>query len=141
MKRITAFIFLVIVNIILLAHAVFPHHHHDSQVCLFDDHCSDDKIAHNHDTDKHGHEHDGNESALDCMLDNEVIIPSNSFRYDCQNLISNADYDVFDTILINSNISIADNLSLSSNSPPCLIKSLFFVHVGQCFGLRAPPLV
>jgi hypothetical protein len=140
-KRFTAYIFLVSVNLILLAHAVFPHHHHNLQAYLFEEHCVDDSVAHNHDAGNQKHEHGENENLLDCLLYKGVTIPSNNFRCDGHNSISSiGNYD-FHPILLNSNIFIQDNLALPSNSPPDINTSLFFVYVSQCFGLRAPPLI
>jgi len=139
-KQITAFIFLVIVNLILLTHAVFPHHHHDSQVCLFDDHCSDDNVAHNHDTDKHGHEHDGNANNLDCLLDEEVIIPSKPYKSQItlQNNGSGLDYHF---TLITPAFNYPEVPAIASHSPTDFQEPFTSFFSGHFYGLRAPPLV
>ena len=55
-------------NIVLLAHASVPHHHHKSLVCIESNHCQSDSYAHNHSTRTHDHEHDGNAETECCVL-------------------------------------------------------------------------
>ena len=70
MKRITAYIFLLLANFVLLGHAVIPHHHHHRQVCILSIHCQSDALAHEHSD----HEHDGAKSD-GCALKQAVILP------------------------------------------------------------------
>ena len=53
MKRKVSIMFLLLANVFLLAHAVVPHHHHDSMpVAVRDLH------GHHHDNDSHHQDHD-----------------------------------------------------------------------------------
>ena len=67
-------------NIVLLAHASVPHHHHKSLVCIESNHCQSDSYAHNHSTRTHDHEHDGNAETECCVLKQAVVVPANSLR-------------------------------------------------------------
>jgi hypothetical protein len=71
-KRKTVLIFLLLAYSTMLGHAVIPHHHHDSHIC----------IAHSEDSEKQKkteHESDDceNEQESKCTLLQDVVLPSN----------------------------------------------------------------
>ena len=140
MKLKTALVFLIIVNMILLAHALFPHHHHNYQVCLVNSHCHDDSKAHKHNADEHNHDHDGNNKTQNCLLKQVVIIPSNSFKYQ---------FKCIDYSLFNSNLQFipfysetsafaVSPVSFSKKKP--VYKSEYSFLINHSLGLRAPPI-
>ncbi|MBK6966328.1 MAG: hypothetical protein IPH20_21010 [Bacteroidales bacterium] len=85
MKRTISLCFLLLAGIVLLGHAVFPHHHH-IEVCAF----VNKDISHNHDHDyltpfSHSHQHEGN-SQTHCSLDQTVVVRSGSTRIEFRDI-------------------------------------------------------
>ncbi len=139
-KRIIAFIFLVIVNIILLAHAVFPHHHHNYQVCLLNSHCNDDSKAHKHNTDEHNHDHDGNNKTQNCLLKQAVIIPSNSLKDQVKCTDYSRSNNNLQFILFYSETSSSTIYPVSISNRKPVFKSEYSFLINHSLGLRAPPI-
>lgn len=56
-RKFTAITFLSIASMIMLAFAVFPHHHHNEYICFAVSHCQDEGEAgqHSHDTGNSNH--------------------------------------------------------------------------------------
>lgn len=64
MKRTLSILMLLMANVLILAHAVIPHHHHD-KVAVAIEHFWEEGDAHHHSHDGEAHHHDGPE---DCFL-------------------------------------------------------------------------
>lgn len=139
-KKITAYSFILLANIVLLAHAVLPHHHHEQIVCIENTHCACDTDAHVHNTDAKDHQHDGNANSTACVLKQAVLIPSAQGRIlnTCQNCSDNHNHDFY----ILSNFGYAD-LQSSPEVVTYIPKfpSFFISFVTISLGLRAPPIV
>ncbi|MDP3180594.1 MAG: hypothetical protein Q8M67_02145 [Bacteroidota bacterium] len=142
-KRTTALFFILLANIALLVHAVVPHHHHKSLVCIESSHCQSDSYAHNHSTTAHDHEHDGNAGTECCVLKQAVVIPANFLRQEFKCLgcdDNNSPFVHFQAILFSNEfksfvpkiISIAQ-IPLKTSSHSCFVST--------SSGLRAPPIV
>ena len=71
-KKITAYTFIVIANLVILAHAVIPHHHNESVVCIEQKHSYND--GHNHDVNEPLHHHEG-DANTDCILKHALFVP------------------------------------------------------------------
>ena len=144
MQKAIALSFLLIANIILLAHAVVPHHDHENmRICFFDSHCKDCNGTH-HDADCETPAQNHQDNACSnkcCNIDN--VFDSNTdgkvriichkqaqcdYRHTLYMLISNA-----------SNIQKFNNDALLL----CLYKPYVVIsltdYVSQSKGLRAPP--
>lgn len=67
-RKVTAIIFIFIANILMVATAVIPHHHHQDRICFQASHCQD--------KDHHNHEHDNNNDLDCCVLHREVLLTS-----------------------------------------------------------------
>jgi len=139
----TAIFFLLLANIILLAHAVIPHHYHQEQVCIVNAHCQNDSKAHQHNASGHNHEHDGSEGTQNCVLKQAVAIPANSLKQEFKCLGCDDNHSPLvhlQAVLLSHEfnsfvpkiISIAQ-IPLKTSSHSC------FVH--SSLGLRAPPTV
>lgn len=72
-KRTTALFFLSMAYLIIMAHAVIPHHHHQESICIQDSHCTDQHQGNDQCTSEHDHE-------VDCMLIQSVVIPAGQER-------------------------------------------------------------
>ncbi len=137
-KRTTAFIFILFANIILLAHAVIPHHYHQIKICVEASHCQDDGDEHKNAASEH--EHDGDESSSSCVLKQADVLLTHQNRKDC---VCNPDSDNH-----NHDFAVLSNNKLPEIIPICLGKistllatSNYSAYLAASIGLRAPPIV
>lgn len=123
MKRATALLFVVIANIIMLAHAVVPHHHHNaliSKACC--------------------HPHEG-ESKENCVLQSSILLPSSFCKQE--------NFLVEDGSKLLHNLVFTSVNGAPYLAAPILCFWLSLEVPAFCFtsvlastsGLRAPPLV
>lgn len=82
-NRNLALFFLLLANIVLLAHAFIPHHHHDDQICLASSHCQSESHDHHFCANPH-HGHDSQRSSDCCSLKQVIILPGNQLKSDCK---------------------------------------------------------
>ena len=140
MRKSLVYLFLLLANIILLAHNAIPHHHHHAQICVDKGHCH----AHeSHSGDETGpaddHRHDRDPLSTECILKQDIIRPSNNWKPDTGDTPSGYAPDLL-TLL-------ADDAIIHSKLPDCrtifshgvLLSSYTFFE--STSGLRAPPLV
>jgi len=143
MNRLTAIFFILIANIVMLANAVMPHHHHEEDVCFVKSHCQSEDDKHNHGTSQHNHEHDCNSDFQNCVLKQEVVLPSNDLKQECKYfsyIDQHSDFEGFQAVLTDSEFikSFLPN-QLRAHTP--LIHSFYSQFVISSLGLRAPPIV
>ena len=141
-KRGTALAFILVANIILLAHAVIPHHHHHSSD-FFTESSACQTVCKSHEHSDCEHNSSSKEHYDCCVLKQVVTIPSNQIKPEFKFLICNNDHntlDTFQSVLFTSEYSNSPiacfavkrhNYRTSSTSR----------YVGSCQGLRAPPVV
>ena len=140
-KKIAAYSFILLANITLLVHAVIPHHHHEEAVCIISSHCDEDAENHQHSTDGHHHDHDGNSDAEYCGLSQITAIRYNQVKhdYDCAFC---TDHQTLFTDVINTNIGLDGVLPTSLNKTHLLLfSSDYSSFPGAIFSLRGPPIV
>jgi hypothetical protein len=141
MKKIIAYIFILIANFVLLYHAVIPHHHHDKQVCIERAHCKSDSEAHQHEATEqnHNHQHDGNSSS--CILNQVFVSPASQSKqiHECSDCNDNHSHD-FQFILF--------NVSPETVIPSCKsvisaieVTPLYSSLLQSSLDLRGPPTV
>ncbi len=145
MKRTLSIVFILTANLILLAHAIVPHHHHHNK--LFFDYSENIQI-----NESHGHEHDH-----DCEHNHSTCNTQNC-DYGCslremvaitpvasdQIIISPRVKDIFFENQTPSTLICAEIIhptviqnKLFRLKPP--IESNYSIFVSRTFGLRAPP--
>lgn len=146
MKRVIGLLLLFLANIVVLAHAVIPHHHHDKVVVsilniLF----INDVLEHEH-TDplrNDGYAHSGAELNETCLL-NELFIRSyfgqsvlsaNSNDFDFTNSHSYSPIICYDIVPL---IEILDYGELPFKQKP-YVNSYHTHYITHSLGLRAPP--
>jgi hypothetical protein len=144
MRSKRASIFLILLaNIVFLAHALVPHHHHESQVCLESCSCHSDCSTHKHNTTAHNHNHDGSDCSENCVLKQTVVIPSNQFRQELKYAAGenhHSPYHNFHAVIINcEQLSFVPKI-ISIAQIPLIISSHSGFTPGST-GLRAPPAV
>ncbi len=133
---------LLFVNMLMLAHIVIPHHHHEEAetVCLFDTHCKDSKEAHNHEChDTHNHDHEGNPTENKCCIDKVYTRADNNARTCSVHKNCNCWQTLYTLIPNNFNAQdFVDDTVIHFRQKPHL--PLFYTDfVAQSIGLRAPP--
>ena len=150
-KRYSAVFFILMANIIFLAHAVLPHHHHKGEVCFVDSHCKTDSKAHKHTTSKHNHkhatkehshDHDGNTDEQNCRLKQEVILPSNQLEleYESFDYVDNTNFCRYQANLTLTEFELLIQPEFSIKKPP-LIPSFYSRIICTNKGMREPPIV
>ena len=142
-RKKTAIFFILLANIALLAHAVVPHHHHKSLVCVESNHCQSDSDTHNHNTCAHDHEHDGDAGTECCVLKQAVVIPANSVKQEFKFLGCDDNHSLFvhfQAILF-SNAILSFVPRIIQNAQISLKTSSYSFFVSTSSGLRAPPVV
>jgi hypothetical protein len=139
-KKLTAYSLILVANFVLLAHAVIPHHHHESVVCVEQKHCQGDAIPHNHNVAEHDHRHDGNKNSTSCILEQSVVVPTSQGKQlkSHDNCSDNHNQDYY----------ILSNFGYSDLQPISKVVTYFSVYssyllsfVTSTLGLRAPPTV
>jgi hypothetical protein len=139
MKKAISLSFLLLANIILLAHAAVPHHHHENAgVCFVNTHCEDNEETHHHDSQTN--EHERNNFPDRCCFDIAYTHAGNSTKPACR-LYKKCDCEQLLFSLISNNLnaqSLIDNVGLPFRQNPfvLLFYSEFISYSG---GLRAPP--
>lgn len=139
-KKLTAYCFIILANIVLLAHAVIPHHHHYQQVSIERKDCVEKSVAHTHGNSekdpRRGCETDSNL----CVLKQAFIVPSSQNRilHDCENCTDNHHQDLY--ILANfgdfDKQTFSQVVVLIPKIPPSITPFVTIIP-----GLRAPPKV
>ena len=139
MKKVTAFILILLANIILLAHAVLPHHHHKLQFCTEVSHCNHHSNRNPWDT---THEHDGEEGS-DCILKQLIIFPSNQVKQECNCTTSNDHHFTHEGWLaVEIYQSIQPRVVRLVTKIEIPLSTLPYAYLTSSpAGLRAPPVV
>ena len=140
--RITANLFIMLAGILLVAHAVVPHHHHLKQICFERSHCIHDDLTHEHGTNPSSHSHDGENSHDDCVLKDPVVVLSNESKPDFRFIYETgrSGLDGFHDNFLNNSIELLIPV-LSSYVYERVTDSLYRSLLSASLGLRAPPAV
>ncbi len=131
---------MMLANIILLAHAVIPHHHHKDDICIVNSLYQQEKELHNHFDAKEDCEHDGDSDYQICVLKNQAVaVPQKSIKqvYNTQN--DHDSYPGYQAIQpdLRSEIHLSGNPVVTQNNTP----ETQFSFLNSCLSLRAPPVV
>lgn len=132
----------MLANILLLAHAVVPHHHHNKQVCLENTHCFHDGFKDEHSTNRNNHSHDGQNSHDKCVLKEPVVVFSNQWKNDFK-FHTTTDRSGLDDFQCNIHNRRTVFLIPGSSAivPEHFYKCSYSSVVSTSLGLRAPPAV
>lgn len=143
LKRSIAIFLLMLASTVWLAHAILPHHHHNSQACLQTERCQHNKDYHAHTPESNSHDHDHNTTS-NCVLYQLAIVPQPILKANSGFPESPSIDTYFDFI----QAIVAYTHSIAFVSPKThtvylnsVSKTLYLEYIGQSLGLRAPPAV
>lgn len=141
-KRITVVAILMLANLILLAHAVVPHHHHNKLICFKYSHCTHDDLNDEHGTNQDGHRHDGENSHDDCVLKEPVGVLANQWRSDftLNSTTDRSGLDDYNDYLLDRSPEFQIH-ALSTVIYERVLNGSYSSLVSSSLGLRAPPVV
>lgn len=142
-KKRIALILLFVASSIWLAHAILPHHHHNSMACFAAKHCQQSGTANSHKSGSDSHNHNHNLST-NCVLNQSAIFPLSIFK--CNSNFSQPNFhNIIHSVLQYFFVGLSFDYHLYpeshtdyTNSIP---TSLYLSRVGESMGLRAPPSV
>jgi len=142
-RRSTAYFYILLTSFVLLAHAVIPHHHHESEIFIVNPDCKTDKGIHKHGTTEHKHkEHNKNDTGY-CVIQQVVVVRSDQVKYELKSQ-DNSDnyqqYNWFKADLYKKSLSVSFPAFLS-NVKVLLLSSAYSLLASTALGLRAPPIV
>jgi hypothetical protein len=136
MKKTAAIILILTASIILIAHAVIPHQHHDHD-------SSNADPDHHHELPHHGHERDGEQNDHAFILDEEIVLRLTQGRnfVDITDLQDNQSLQFQSIGLVSHYKPVANLPVMISDASIPLIASSYICFTESSCGLRAPPSV
>jgi hypothetical protein len=141
LKQFTSIVFLLLANIVLLAHDVIPHHHHEENICFEHHHSCPADNSHDSEADELP---PPEEKEACCMLAELVVFTptSHSFEISCPCCEIDHHLVTFDFSFIPTYSFAGSDLSdqYPFRQKPYRINYLLS-PANQLHGLRAPPLV
>ncbi len=138
-KSLTVF-FILIANIILLVHAVIPHHSHQNEVCLGNAHIQANSVAYNSCS---NHKHSNEKETEGCALNKVVVVLSQQLKSEIRSFDCAATYSQLDatqSVILNKSFDSLFLIDISNIKPP-LLTFIYSSFVGNSIGLRAPPII
>lgn len=140
-RKQTAFILVLIASFLYLAHAVIPHHHHAEHICFDLFHHARHSEDHNCDKDSE-HPSDNKSEREDCVIKDEVILPSKEIKEKLSYLeVSENLPDFFNSSFVNVGTLDVFKGSLEySTRFHYVIANCYESSIPGLNGLRAPPL-
>jgi len=142
-KQVAAIFFILFANVIILAHAMLPHHQHHGEIFLVNSHHESSCDSHEHSHAAKTSDHDSGHDIQCCELAHDFIIPSNQINQESKLFDITFNYHgvaLFQAILGNRALSSLTQIELFGNPPP-LITSADSLFINKALGLRAPPIV
>lgn len=142
MKKGFNILIVTLTGMLLLAHAVIPHHHHNLQVCVVDIHSGHEDGKHEHSCNDETHKHDHEADDLSCILEKIVMFRPGQSGQEGKFILSPDDEtnSFFVILFSNPEKNGFYSTELNNISPPDLEKT-YANQAPKTFGLRAPPLV
>ena len=140
MKRAISLSFLLLANMIMLAHVLISHHHHEKTgVCFINFHGKDCKEAHQHDSQTRGNE--SNPVSNRCCFDNIYPPEKNDLKNTCR-LHKKCDCGQVLYILISNTLdtrTFVDDTVIHFRQNP-FVPLFYADYISQSLGLIAPPV-
>ena len=137
-KRSTAYFYILLTSFVLLAHAVIPHHHHESEIFIINSDCQTDKGVHKHGATEHNPEND----AKNCVIQ-QIVVRSNQVRHELKSTDSSDNYKQINGLQAFSfkkGINVPFPRILS-NVHASLLPSSYLTYACTGLGFRSPPQI
>lgn len=139
-KRATAISLIMLANIILLAHSVVLHHHHEDSVYFVHSDYSLVNDFNKHSDTEHNHENDYEY----CILKQLIVVQSNQFKQESKwpaSISDCTDFSAYPADCFDLQSGELSFLDVSNIPLPPLIQSSYSRLINISKGLRAPPVV
>lgn len=141
-KRIAIF-FILFATVLLLVHAMVPHHHHKDHICISIHHCQSGGCTHDHGTPVNDHQHEGESDSEFCVLKQAVFIPSSPWnQFDKYSFGNDKPLFFLDFQALwcdNEWKAYMPDIDLSGHESS--IPFIYYDFAVSSSGLRAPPVV
>ena len=139
-RRTAAYVFIFLANIVLLAHAVIPHHHHKDEICIVNSLYQQEKELHRRFDAKEDCKHEGDRDLQICVLKNQAVaFPQKSLKQGNNCADNLHPYPTYQAIEADQGfgiqlfgISVIRHINTNLKTCSCLSGSI---------SLRAPPIV
>jgi hypothetical protein len=140
LKKVSAYFFILIASLVLLVHAVFPHHHHYSQICFETTSCQNNENQNCHSCMGGCHHPDGS-GTENCVLKQTVVLPPNQSRLEIEseNRIDYQNQNDYFNLEKTGTISFIPVLFTVNRIP--VFPNSHSEYISTSTGLRAPPAV
>lgn len=140
-KKITAYLFVLIATTVLVAHAVVPHHHHHvHRVFIITEHNDEDDFGHKHPANEHSHEHSDANDYDFCLLNQVITTPANSSKQEFSSPFIDFNFGNVLAIVIKNDFACNPPPILSYRQTP-FHNSFYTCFINSVSGSRAPPSV
>lgn len=141
-KRITSLFFLILANIILLAHSLVPHHYHahSSIACTEDTHCEASEICTEDIQHESKHQHHDPSNISECQLKQAAVLPAGLHDQDYGLDWGHIHFHDGYTASASQHFDAFLPLLLASQSWPDR-TSQYLSFICASAGLRAPPII
>jgi hypothetical protein len=142
-KRTAAFLFILLANIILLAHTVIPHHHVNRlpSVVPIHGHQFDNCTSEPGEYHPENHDHHQGSDFYHCLLNQHFLNRSNSQRIDINDLDVASSFPIL-LIALSDNNQVWNSVKKPIRFVPIHpLRNNYTDYVNLCSGLRAPPVV
>lgn len=146
MKNKTAIFFVLLANIIIVAHAVVPHHHLPHQSFFLTAQTAEAENRHHHPESSdfdHDHDHDNKSDNEHCLLNRVIGLPTNTVRQICGcdfHADFHPDLGGFYAVLLFIQFEcVVPAVTVRLRRP--LFAFSYISYASSVLGLRAPPAV
>ena len=136
----------MLANIIILAHAVVPHHHLPHQPFLLTTQTAEAENGHHHPESSdfdHDHDNDNKSDNEHCLLNRIIGLPTNAVRQICGcdfHADLHPDFGGFHAVLLFFQFEFVEPAVTVRLRPPLLTFS-YISYASSVLGLRAPPAI
>lgn len=133
----------MLANIIILAHAVVPHHHLPHQSFFLTAETAEAESEHHHPISDFDHDHDNKSDNDHCLLNRIIGLPTNAVRQICGCDIHadlHPDFGGFHAVLLFVQFECVVKAVTIRLRPPLLAFS-YISYATSVLGLRAPPAI
>lgn len=138
-KKSAGLLFVLIANILLVAHSILPHQHYGGFAWIPADHYEDHNDPAGIHTEDADHKHQEHNHDQSCLLAQAYLVPVNLSRLDCPPIDHLNQYFDFQLICTAQDTSRYLPSFYKIPVPPLILLGRYPLPVTCCVGLRAPP--